>query len=56
MDPEFTGDKLLTLVLDLQAAVGKNCAGMTPLGVKVMKITESAMDLDQAERKEDHPQ
>ena len=31
-DPEFTGEKLLKLVIDIEAAVGANRAGLTPLG------------------------
>ena len=45
-DPEFTGRTLLRLVLDIEAAVGGNQAGMTPLGRAVMRLAEDAADRD----------
>ena len=45
-DKEFTGQALLRLVLDLEAAVGANHAGMTPLGAAVMRLAEDAADHD----------
>lgn len=51
LDPEFTGDDLLRLVLDLQAAVGSNHAGMTPLGYTVMMLSEEAANKDETLKK-----
>ena len=45
-DPEFTGRTLLRLILDIEAAVGSNQAGMTPLGRAVMRLAEDAADRD----------
>lgn len=42
-DDEFTGADLERLVIDIQAAVGRNKAGLTPLGMAVMDLTTSAM-------------
>ena len=39
-DPEFTGEQLHRLVLDIEAAVGRNSAGATPLGTAVMMLAE----------------
>lgn len=41
-EPEFTGDKLLRLVIDIEAAVGVHSAAMTPLGRAVMELAEAA--------------
>lgn len=46
MEPEFTGQKLLRLVVDIQGAVGANGAGLTPLGIAVMQLTEAAANAD----------
>jgi ribosome modulation factor len=49
-NPEFTGERLLRLVLDIEAAVGRNEAGCTPLGMAVIKLAEAAFEAD----KKDH--
>ncbi len=43
-DPEFTGDKLTRLVVDIEAAVGMNMAGTTPLGAAVIRLCEDTAD------------
>lgn len=46
VDPEFTGDELLKLVIDLQAVVGTYRAGCTPLGSAVIRLAQVAADSD----------
>lgn len=46
MDPQFTGDDLTRLVVDVEAAVGTNLAGLTPLGIAVGSICEEAIKAD----------
>ena len=46
MDKEFTGANLLRLVIDIEAAVGRNLAGATPLGVAVTRLCEDAIAAD----------
>ncbi len=43
-DPEFVGKRLLRLVVDIEAAIGMNMAGMTPLGRAVTELCEETMD------------
>jgi hypothetical protein len=45
-DPEFTGDALLFLVLDLEATVARHRAGATPLGRHVVNLAEAALQRD----------
>jgi hypothetical protein len=45
-DREFTGDKLLQLANDIEAAVGGNNAGLTPLGMTVIQMAEAAVSRD----------
>jgi hypothetical protein len=45
-DREFTGEKLLRLANDIEAAVGANNAGLTPLGMAVIQMAESAVSRD----------
>jgi hypothetical protein len=46
IDKEFTGESLRRLVVDIQAAVGRNVAGLTPLGSKVIRLAQEAYDND----------
>lgn len=48
VDPEFTGGRLRQLVLDLQGAVGQNAAGLTPLGMAVIALSQDASDREKA--------
>jgi len=41
-EPEFTGTKLHRLIVDLQGVVAAHAAGLTPLGLIVMRFTEDA--------------
>lgn len=45
-DQEFTGEKLDQFVVDLQMIVGHHHAGMTPLGMAVMMLSQKAYDND----------
>lgn len=45
-DPEFTGDKLLNLVIDVEAAIGKHMAAATPFGIAVMELAEKVANDD----------
>jgi len=42
-DPEFVGNRLLFLVLDLEAVVARHAAGFTPLGREVVRLAEAAL-------------
>lgn len=46
LDEEFTGEKLLGLVLAIEHAVGGLMAGATPLGSAVITLCEDAMKKD----------
>jgi hypothetical protein len=42
-DPEFVGNRLLFLVLDLEAVVARHAASFTPLGREVVRLAEAAL-------------
>ena len=46
-DPDFTGEALNRLVIEIEAAVGMHQAGMTPLGRAVIRLCEDASRADQ---------
>lgn len=45
-EPEFTGVELVRLVLAIEAAIGNNSAGLTPLGHKITRLAEEAINAD----------
>jgi hypothetical protein len=45
-DKEFTGEELHQLVLDVEAAVGMNKAGCTPLGSAIVRLCEETYAKD----------
>jgi hypothetical protein len=53
VDREFTGEELHRLVLDIEAAIGRNRAGMTPLGQAVTDLAELTLSRDRAQKKAD---
>ena len=46
IDQEFTGEKLLQLVLSVEGAVGLHRACITPLGIKIIQLCEEAVKKD----------
>jgi hypothetical protein len=47
-DPEFTGEALRRLVIDIQATVGRHEAGLTPLGAAVVRLAQDAFERDRS--------
>jgi hypothetical protein len=39
-DPEFTGEQLRLLIVDIEGAIGSHRAGMTPLGAEIIHLCE----------------
>lgn len=50
MDEEFTGKKLIALVIENEGAVGGMQAGLTPLGQAVTQLCEEAARKDKERR------
>lgn len=48
-EPEFTGDALRRLVIDIEAVIGTHRAGATPLGAAVTRLCEAAAAKDAAD-------
>lgn len=49
---DFTGDQLRKLVVDIQAAVGRNFAGCTKLGSQIVRLAQEAYDEDRLKSKQ----
>jgi hypothetical protein len=39
-DPEFTGEQLRLLIVDIEGAIGSHRAGWTPLGAEIIQLCE----------------
>ena len=50
MDNQLTGEALKRLVIDVTAAIAKNHATMTPLGLTISEICDAILEQDRKDR------
>lgn len=51
-EEKFTGRNLENLVIGIEAAIGGYKAGRTPLGTKIIRICEDALEEDRLKTKQ----